>query len=76
MEGFMFWTGLFIGIFLGANIGIVVAGLLFSPKKNDAENHSTQTPMDYAVMDEIEEVQGEQPPLPKPVTYLDRYPHS
>ena len=72
----MFWTGLIVGIFLGASIGIVVAGVVVSAKRRDAEDHSTQTPMDYSVMDEIEEVQGELPPLPKPVTYLDRYPHS
>ena len=72
----MFWTGFFLGIFLGANIGVVVAGMLFAAKRREAEEHSGETPMDHAVMDEIEEVQGELPPLPKPVTYLDRYPHS
>jgi len=75
-EGYMFWIGFIVGIFLGANIGIVVAGLLISAKKNDAEDPKTQSPMDYAVMDEVEEVQGEMPALSKPVTYLDRYPHS
>lgn len=72
----MFWTSFFIGIFVGANIGVLVAGMLYAKKRHDAEDQSTQTPMDYAVMDQIEEVQGELPPLPKPVTYLDRYPHS
>ena len=72
----MVWTSFFIGIFVGANIGVLVAGMLYAAKRHDAEDHSTQTPMDYAVMGEIEEIQGELPPLPKPVTYLDRYPHS
>ena len=72
----MFWTVFILGIFVGTSIGIVVAGMVISAKRNKAEDHSTQTPMDYSVMDEIEEVQGELPPLPKPVTYLDRYPHS
>jgi hypothetical protein len=72
----MFWTGLIVGIFLGANIGIVVAGILSAAKRREAEDHSSETSMDHAVMDEVEEVQGELPPLPKPVTYLDRYPHS
>jgi hypothetical protein len=52
----MFWTGLIVGIFLGASIGIVVAGVVVSAKRRDAEGHSTQTPMDYAVMDKVEEV--------------------
>jgi hypothetical protein len=61
---------------LGASIGIVVAGVVVSAKRRDAEDHPSETSMDHAVMDEVEEVQGELPPLPKPVTYLDRYPHS
>ena len=28
----MFWTGLFFGIFIGANVGIVMAALLISSK--------------------------------------------
>jgi hypothetical protein len=32
-----FWTGLIIGLILGANIGVVVAGLLASVKR---EEHS------------------------------------
>jgi hypothetical protein len=72
----MFWTSFFIGIFLGANIGVVVAGMLFAAKRREAEDHSNETPIDHAAMDEVEEVQDELPPLPKPVTYLDRFPHS
>ena len=72
----MFWTGFIAGVFLGANIGIVVAGLLISAKKNDAQDHLSETVMDQAVMDEVDEVQSELPSFPKPVTYLDSYPHS
>jgi len=72
----MFWTGFIFGIFLGANLGLVVAGMLAAAKRNDAGNLSSETTMDVAVMDEVEEIAGEMPPLPKPVTYLDRYPHS
>ena len=72
----MFWTGFIIGIFLGANLGLVVAGMLAAAKRNDAGNLSSETTMDVAVMDEVEEIAGEMPPFPKPVTYLDRYPHS
>jgi hypothetical protein len=31
----MFWTGLFLGLFLGANIGILICGLLISCKKRN-----------------------------------------
>ena len=72
----MFWTSFFIGIFVGANIGVLVAGMLYAAKRREAENHSNETTIDHAAMDEVEEVQDELPPLPKPVTYLDRFPHS
>ena len=75
-EEVMFWTGFILGIFLGANLGIVIAGMLAAAKRNDAGNLSSKTTMDVSVMDEVEEIAGEMPPLPKPVTYLDRYPHS
>ena len=28
----MFWTGIFVGLFIGANVGIVMAALLISSK--------------------------------------------
>jgi len=31
----MLWIGLIIGLFVGANAGIVVAGMLFSAKRRD-----------------------------------------
>jgi hypothetical protein len=75
-ERYMCWTGLIVGIFLGAGIGIVVAGILSAVKRREAEDHSSETPIDHALMDEVEEVPDELPPLPKPETYFDRYPHS
>ena len=72
----MCWTGLIVGIFLGAGIGIVVAGMVVSAKRKDAEDYLTEISNNYDVMDEIEEVSDELPPLPKPETYFDRYPHS
>ena len=32
----MFWTGLIIGLFLGANIGLIVCALIASKNKNDS----------------------------------------
>ena len=72
----MVWTSFFIGVFVGANIGVVVAGMLFAAKRREAEDHSSENPIEHAVMDEAEEVPDEMPPLPKPETYFDRYPHS
>jgi hypothetical protein len=72
----MCWTGLIVGIFFGAGLGIVVAGILFAVKRREAEDHSSETPIDHAAMDEVEEVPDELPPLPEPETYFDKYPHS
>lgn len=71
----MFWIGLVVGIFLSANIGIVVATLIIA-KGCSAKSHADEPPIDSAVEDEFEDVQGELPPIPKSVTYLDRYPYS
>ena len=49
-----FWTGIIIGIFVGANIGIVVAGVLAASKRSDYADifQPGQYPMDEAVIDE------------------------
>ena len=72
----MCWTGFVAGMLVGACIGIVVAGILFAAKRRETEDHSSETPNDDAVMDEVEEVLYDLSPLPKPETYFDRYPHS
>ena len=48
----MFWQGLIIGVFVGANVGIVVAALIASAKRQnhaDNDNPELQT-SEYAVM--------------------------
>jgi hypothetical protein len=72
----MFWTGFCIGAFLGANIGVVVASLLISARKNDAQEHLRETLMDQAVVDEVQELERKLLSLHKPVKYFDGYPHS
>jgi hypothetical protein len=72
----MFWTGFMVGVFLGANIGLVVAGMLSASKRSDAQDLSSETTMDHAVLEDAAEIPAEMPSLPKPATYLDRYPHS
>ena len=57
-------------------MGIVVACILSAVKRREAEDHSSETPIDHALMDEVEEVPDELPPLPEPETYFDKYPHS
>ena len=50
-----FWTGIIIGVFMGVNIGIAVAGILAGSKRSDdAESlHLGQCPMDEAVIDDV-----------------------
>jgi hypothetical protein len=50
-----FWTGIIIGVFVGANIGIIVTGVLAASKRSDyAENFDLgQYPMDEAVIDDV-----------------------
>jgi hypothetical protein len=48
----VFWQGFIIGIFVGASVGIVVAGLVVSAKRQnhaDKDNPELQT-AEYAVM--------------------------
>ena len=56
----MFWLGLIIGLFVGANIGIVVAGMLFSAKARDKSLHPTESkdPASFAFELNNESIQG------------------
>jgi len=49
-----FWTGIIIGVFIGANIGMVVSGALAASKRRDYEEifQPGQYPMDEAVLDD------------------------
>ena len=49
-----FWTGVIIGAFVGANIGIVVTGILAGSKRSGYEDifQLVQYPMDEAVIDD------------------------
>jgi hypothetical protein len=49
-----FWTGIIIGVFVGANIGIVVAGVLAASKHSDYEEifKPGHYPMDEAALDD------------------------
>ena len=55
----MYWTGFMTGILVGANLGIVIPGMLFAAKRGDVEALASETKMDYAVMGEVEETPGE-----------------
>lgn len=48
----MFWMGFIIGIFVGTNMGIVVAGLL-AAKRRDAEDRSSETSLNHDVIDAV-----------------------
>ena len=49
-----FWTGIIIGVFVGANIGIVVAGVIAASKRRDYEEsfQPGQYPIDEAALDD------------------------
>jgi hypothetical protein len=49
-----FWQGIIIGIFVGANIGIVIAGLFAGCRRDAcaADEPLGRLPMDEAVMNE------------------------
>ena len=40
----------------------MIAGILSAAQRREAEDHSSETPIDHAVMDEVEEVPDEMPP--------------
>lgn len=40
----MFWTGLIVGLFIGANIGVIIAGLLFKSKMEEKALFSQDIP--------------------------------
>lgn len=76
----MCWTGIILGTIAGTIagvcIGVMIAGRLSAAKGREAEDHSRETPIDFAIIDGTEEVPDELSPLPKPETYFDKYPHS
>lgn len=50
-----FWIGLLIGLFVGANIGVLVAGLLFGAKKTEQMEESTSEQFTTWAMTQIRE---------------------
>lgn len=57
-----FWMGLIIGLIVGANIGVVVAGLLASSKRDEHSMDETelQIARESAVMDGDSEIAATQ----------------
>jgi hypothetical protein len=43
----MFWTGFFVGLFIGSNIGLVVLGLLVAAKKRQSSRFSFIDPCSF-----------------------------
>lgn len=74
----MFWTGIIIGLFLGANVGLVVAGMMAAARRAEeaAQAEALASPMDEAVMDEPAEIEIKVAERVPALTYLDRYPHA
>ena len=63
-----FWTGIIIGVFVGANIGIVVGCVLAASKRSDYKEifQSGQYPMDKAVHDDAIPVSSLRSSLDRP----------
>jgi hypothetical protein len=72
----MFLTGLLVGIFIGANIGVVVAGLLGALNRDSAIEESGAVPAEYVVMEGFDEPDDHPQEPDGPLTYLDRYPYA
>jgi hypothetical protein len=77
-ERYMFWAGVFLGLLVGANIGVVLACLLGGTARREAATYGTDpgTPPGTVVVHEAGEDPVNQPFQSEPVTYLDRYPHA
>ena len=49
----MLWIVFIAGMFVGANIGVVVSCIVISAKKRDAIVHQANHHVEYALMDEL-----------------------
>jgi hypothetical protein len=49
-----FWTGIVVGCFLGANIGIAITAILVASKRSDSDSilQAKEYPIDEAVVDD------------------------
>jgi hypothetical protein len=78
-EKSMFWAGVFLGLLIGANIGVILACKLGAVKRREMIHNGimiSESPMDYAGLEDSDENSPNRPIHPEPSTYLDRYPHA
>ena len=54
----MLWIVFIAGIFIGANIGIVVTCIMVSAKKRDAMVRQHNHHVEYAIMDEVRDLES------------------
>ena len=52
----MFWVGFISGMFLGANIGLVVACMSMAAKKRDVIRNPHDSSFEYALMEELRDI--------------------
>ena len=53
----MFWIGIIIGLFVGANVGVVIAGMLFSAKaRDDVQNRIEHTELSDTMAEDSENI--------------------
>ena len=56
----MFWVSFIAGMFLGANIGLVVACMIMATKKRNVNrnSHPLDSSFEYALMEELRALQS------------------
>ena len=57
----MLWIVFIAGMFVGANIGVVVSCMMVSAKKRDAMVHQHNHHVEYAIMDELQDLRSKRP---------------
>ena len=54
----MLWIVFIAGIFLGANVGIVVTSMMVSAKKRDGMVHQDNNHIEYALIEELRDIRS------------------
>ena len=57
----MLWIVFIAGMFVGANMGVVVAFMMVSAKKRDGMVPQDDHHVEYAIMDELQDLRSKRP---------------
>jgi hypothetical protein len=72
----MFWIGIIVGLFIGANVGFVMSGMLFLSRKRDEAQMVIANKHTGCLLSVIDEkiVQGSQDQRNIPAPFQNEYP--